>query len=183
MNNKSTMQKFVILSVIGILSLFTSAAQQKTAKETINWMTLEQVEAKMKEEPRPILIDLYTDWCGWCKVMDKKTYSNTQVIRYLNDKFYNVKLNAESRSEFSFKGKKYSYNPEYKTNDIAIFLTGGQLSYPTTVIIPDNNSYPQPIAGFLEVDKMELITTYFGENLFGKQSFESYARRFKPHWK
>lgn len=176
------MQKFAILSVILVSAVLLSAHVPKE-KETLNWLTLTEVEAKLKEQPRPVLIDLYTDWCGWCKVMDKKTYTNEQLIKYLNEKFYVVKLNAETRSELSWKGKIYSFNPQYKTNDIALYLTAGQLAYPTTVIIPSGNDEPQPIPGMLEVKDMELITTYFGENQYGKVPFNSYAKRYKHQWK
>jgi uncharacterized protein YyaL (SSP411 family) len=176
------MQKFVFLSVILLSSVLFISFHQKE-KEKLNWISLAEVEAKLKEQPRPVLIDLYTDWCGWCKVMDKKTYTNEQLIQYLNEKFYIVKLNAETRSQVSWKGKTYNFNPQYRTNDFAVYLTSGQLSYPTTVIIPVNNSEPQPIAGMLEVKDMELITTYFGENKYGKVPFDSYARRYKHQWK
>lgn len=177
------MQKFVFLFLLPLPVLFTTQAQTKKNGETIQWLTLEEAEAKMKEQPRPILIDLYTDWCGWCKVMDKKTYTQKDLIRYVNQKFYAVKLNAETRAGLTWKGKNYLFNPQYKTHDLAIYLTGGELSYPTTVFIPDYNSEPQPIAGYLEINHMETITTYFGEKMYGKQPFESYARRYKPQWK
>lgn len=177
------MQKFAFKSIIPVLLMLLCSFQQKEPKEQLNWLTLADVEAKLKEQPRPVLIDLYTDWCGWCKVMDKKTYTNAQLINYLNEKFYVVKLNAETRDEINWKGKLYRFNPQYKTNDIALYLTGGELAYPTTVIIPADDSSPQPIAGMLEVKDMELITTYFGENKYGKVSFDSYARNYKHQWK
>ncbi len=176
------MQKFAFLSFILFSGLLFFSFTQKE-KEKINWLTLTEVEEKMKTEPRPVLIDLYTDWCGWCKVMDKKTYANSNVAQYINEKFYAVKLNAESRSNFSWKGKTYAFNPQYKTNDFAVYLTNGQLSYPTTVIIPVNSKEPQSIAGMLEVKEMELIATYFGEDKFGKIPFDNYARTYKPQWK
>jgi uncharacterized protein YyaL (SSP411 family) len=72
-------------------------------------MSLKDVELAMQKEKRPILIDLYTDWCGWCKVMDKKTYTNKKVIEYLQDKFYPVKLDAETRERITWNGKNLCF--------------------------------------------------------------------------
>jgi len=175
------MQKVPFLSVI--LFLLTSF-QQIAPKEKLEWLTLQEAEQKLKTETRPILVDLYTDWCGWCKVMDKKTYSNQQLIKYLNQKFYVVKLNAESKADIIWKGKTYRFNAAYKTHDIALTFTKGELAYPTTVIIPaTDDSEPQAIAGMLEVKEMEMVTKYFGENNYGKISFDAYAKQFKPSWR
>ena len=69
------------------------------AQETpVKWMSFEQAIEKSKTEKRKIFIDVYTDWCGWCKVMDKNTFSETQVAKILNEMFYPVKLDAEQRA-------------------------------------------------------------------------------------
>ena len=175
------MQKVPFLSVI--LFLLFSSFQVNAPKEKLQWLSLEEAEQKAKQEPRPILIDLYTDWCGWCKVMDKKTYSNQQVISYLNRKFYVVKLNAETKQDITWKGKVYHYNSGYKTHELAIALTNGELAYPSTVIVPVHESAPQAISGMLEVKEMELITKYFGDDQYGKVSFDDYAKKFRPSWR
>jgi thioredoxin-related protein len=177
------MQKVPFLIFILLLTAGISSFQQNTPKEKLQWLSLQEAEQKSKTEPRPILIDLYTDWCGWCKVMDKKTYTNQKLIQYLNQKFYVVKLNAETRAEIIWRGKSYNFHPTYKTNEIALELTNGELAYPTTVILPIDNSTPQPIAGMLEVEEMEMIAKYFGENKYGSVSFDDYAKNFKPSWK
>ncbi len=177
------MQKVSFLSIILFIVISFSSFQQNTSKERLQWITLEEAEKKLKQEPRPILVDLYTDWCGWCKVMDRKTYTNQDLIKYLNQKFYTVKLNAETKNDITWKGKIYSFNSAYKTHEIALAFTKGELAYPTTVILPVDESDPQAIAGMLEVKEMEMITRYFGENKYGKISFDDYARNFKPGWK
>ena len=163
------------------LLIISCAPRPAATGGKLNWMTLQEVENGLQKEVRPVLIDLYTDWCGWCKVMDKKTYADKNVSSYLQQKFYTVKVDAESRSAISWQGKTYAYNTGYRTNDFAVYLTKGELAYPTTVIIPPDGE-PQAIPGFLSPNEMELIVKYFGEGNFGKVSFETFQKSFKSGW-
>jgi len=153
----------------------------KNTAEKLKWMSLDEAAADLKKEKRPVLIDLYTDWCGWCKAMDKKTYNNKDVTAYVQQKFYPVKFDAEGHKSITWNGRTYDFNPRHKTHDFAIYLTNGNLSYPTTVIIPVDGE-PQAIPGFLAPNEFELIAKYFGEGKFGKVSFDEYQKSFKSQW-
>lgn len=176
------MQSLKLLVLFGWISVFACAQKPTAGFAKVEWMTLEEAANSMQKEKRPILIDLYTDWCGWCKVMDKKTYSNKNVSTYLQQKFYSVKLNAEGNKNIQWNGKTYKFNANYKTHDFAIYLTGGQLSYPTTVIIPVEELQPQAIPGYLEPKDLEMIVKYFGEGKFGKVPFNQFQQQFKSSW-
>lgn len=167
---------------IAFFSLLVVLVMAFRKNEATEWISLDQAQVNLKSEKRPVLIDLYTDWCGWCKVMDKKTYSNRKVSEYLKQKFYTVKVNAESEKEIRWMGKQYGFNSRYKTNEFALYLTRGQLSYPTTVIIPTDGSGPQAIPGYLPPSDFELIVKYFGEGQYGKVPFEEYRKNFKKSW-
>jgi thioredoxin-related protein len=172
-----------ILFYLSIAILFLAfSSNRKPSSDEVEWMTLPQAEAAIQKEKRPILIDLYTDWCGWCKVMDKKTYSNKNVAKYVHEKFYAVKINAESKDIINFNGRSFQYNAHYKANDFAIFLTQGRLEFPTTIILPSDGSSPQAIPGYLEPKDFELIAKYFGEGEYGRTPFEKYSRNFKASW-
>jgi thioredoxin-related protein len=145
-------------------------------------MTLDEAAASLKKEKRPVLMDLYTDWCGWCKVMDKKTYSKEAVVEYLQRKFYVVKVNAESRDAMLWEGRRFEYNAGYRVNEFALWLTQGRLEFPTTVILPSDGTGPQAIPGYLEAKDLELVVKYFGEGAYGKVPFADYQKSFKASW-
>lgn len=91
---------------IGLLLIAANFAQ---AQEKIEWLKFEEAVAATEANPKMLLVDVYTDWCGWCKKMDKETFTDPAVIKYINESFYAVKMNAEdNKRSFDFKGKKYT---------------------------------------------------------------------------
>jgi thioredoxin-related protein len=113
--------------------------------------------------------------------MDRKTYSNKQVAAYLQDKFYPVKVDAESRSVINWNGKTYHFSPDYRSNEFAMYVTGGKLEFPTTVIIPPGGE-PQAIPGYMEPRELELLVKYFGDGNYKKMSFDEFQKNFKASW-
>lgn len=147
----------------------------------VAWMSIEDAAGKLQQEKRPVLIDLYTTWCGWCKEMDRKTYSNKKVAEYIQDKFYPVKVDAETHQVINWQGRAYAFSPQYRSNEFALYLTHGQLEFPTTVIIPPGD-VPQAIPGFLEPKDLELLVKYFGDGAYKTEGFEEYQKKFKASW-
>jgi thioredoxin-related protein len=176
------MQKGKLFFLSAWLAIFSCAHKPAPSADRLKWMNLVDATESLQKEKRPVLIDLYTDWCGWCKVMEKKTYSNKNVMQYVQEKFYPVKVNAESRETITWNGKSYSFNPNYRTNDFAVYVTQGRLEFPTTVFIPADGGEPQAIPGYLEPKDFELIVKYFGDGGYGKISFEEYRKNFKASW-
>jgi thioredoxin-related protein len=153
----------------------------ETAPKSIAWLTVDEAAAKLQQEPKPVLIDLYTTWCGWCKQMDRKTYSNKQVAQYLTDKFYTVKLDAETHNTVSWQGKTYQFDPQYRCNQFAVYLSHGQLEFPTTIIIAPGYE-PQAIPGYMEPKEIEMLLKYFGEGAYRNKSFDEYRQGFRGSW-
>lgn len=154
---------------------------EATTGPALDWLNLEEAAGKLQKEQRPILIDLYTTWCGWCKQMDKKTYSNKQVAAYLREKFYPVKLDAETHAVINWKGREYRFNTGYRSNEFALYLTHGRLEFPTTIIIPPGGE-PQAIPGYMEPKELELLVKYFGEGKYNQLSFDDWQKSFRSSW-
>jgi thioredoxin-related protein len=160
-----------------------SEKKTKTAQQGIQWISLEEAEAKMKVEPKKVYIDLFTDWCYWCKVMDKKTFTNPSVIDYLNQHFYCIHIDAETKDSILFQGKKYGRLPNSKTNDLAAQWMKDRISYPSSIFMEEGFVNPQPVPGYLEIPVMEMILKYFGENKHKTTPWETWSKTFKGVWK
>ncbi len=175
------MQKVKTFFVL-ILTVTVIASFIRPAKEKINWLSLQQVQEAYKKQPRPILVDVYTDWCGWCKVMDKETYSKEHVAAYINEHYYAVKFNAESRDSAMLGSKKYGYNSEYRSNDLAVYLLFGQMSFPSTVFLSTPDARPAPLPGYMKPSELEAPLKYFGDGNFQKQDYPQFMKDFKSSW-
>ncbi|MBT8189299.1 MAG: DUF255 domain-containing protein [Bacteroidia bacterium] len=122
----------------------------------LEWLTFEQA-AKMKNKgSKKYLVDVYTDWCGWCKVMDKQTFTNPEVQAFLNENFHVIKFNAEQKEAIDFRGKKYEWLPAGRrgVNKLAMELLGSRLSYPTLVYLDENMNKIRSSPGFKKPDQL-----------------------------
>jgi thioredoxin-related protein len=171
---------FSFILFASIATVFLSFAPKP--KEKINWITMQELNEQYAKNPKPILIDLYTSWCGWCKVMDSKTYTHQKLVKYVNEHYYAVKFDAESREIITFNNKIYKYNVQYKTNELALYLTSGQLSYPTTVFMSGVSSQPAPLAGYMKPKEIEGPLKYFGEKADVKETFVAFNKRLHTEW-
>lgn len=127
------MRHFILLF---ILLIFVTSCNQNSNELT--WLSIQQAsEAASASNKKKFLVDVYTDWCGWCKVMDKKTFTDPELIKYLNENFHVVKFNAEQRESIKFKGKDYSWVASGRNgvNTLALELLNGRMSYPSLVYL------------------------------------------------
>jgi len=176
------MDKKALAALIVCFFVFSFGKVKPTVKEKINWLSLADVNLKMKTEPRPVLIDLYTNWCYWCKVMDKKTYNNAEVISYINAHFYAVRLNAETKDTVVWDNKDYTFNLNDKINNFALYATQGQLAFPNTIIFPEVQNQPASIPGFMEPKEIEVILKYFGDGNYKSENFSEFSKKFETTW-
>lgn len=142
----------------------TSESQSTTAQEQVateaatgglNWLSIQAAADHKNEEGKMFFVDVYTDWCGWCKVMDNKTFSDPTVQKALNERFHLVKFNAEQKDAISFNNKKYEWQNAGRNgiNALAVEFLGGEMGFPSYVFL-DKNKKPFKVAkGFMPVDQ------------------------------
>jgi thioredoxin-related protein len=147
MTKQKSLFLFPFAIVLQLLLLTSSSFAQKP---TIKWVTWEQAIESNKTVKKKIVVDAYTDWCGWCKVMDRKTFADSAVAAYMNENFYCVKLNAEQKDSIVYKGYTFKYRPEYKTHELAISLLNSEMSYPSFVFLNEQEQRITVLKGYYE---------------------------------
>ncbi|WP_052444246.1 thioredoxin family protein [Flammeovirga sp. OC4] len=121
------MNKISIILLIGFAVVFSYSFKTLKVKGEISWKSADEAIASSVKDGKPIFIDVYTDWCGWCKILDKKTFQNSDVVDYVSDNYHAVKLNPEKDGSFQFKGKDYTNESFALSHDVN--------SYPAIIVI------------------------------------------------
>jgi thioredoxin-related protein len=95
-----------MVRLILVLMMVIFLAEKLTAQE-VNWLSFSQLDSAMAAEARPVFIDFYTEWCTYCRKMDKRVFTRPEVSQILNETYYAVKMDAETREVFLFDGKEW----------------------------------------------------------------------------
>lgn len=150
------------------------AAMAQDEETSVDWMTFEEAVAKSKIEKRKIFIDVYTDWCGWCKVMDKKTFSEPAVAKLLNEEYYPVKFNAEQRGDVLFRGTTFKFVEHGRggTHQLAAALLNNQLSYPSTVFLNEDFAIIYILKGYHQAPEFHKLAAFIGGDYYKTTKME-----------
>jgi uncharacterized protein YyaL (SSP411 family) len=168
------MKKLIIILLLVAPALLLSAQT-----ETVKWYSIEEAVSLAKSNPRPIFVDAYTDWCGWCKKLDKETFSHPVIADILNTKYYAVKFDAEGKEPVTFQGRQFVNDGSLgKTHQLAYALLQGKLGYPTVVFLTANSELITPVSGFKTPVQIEPMLVYFAGTGWQKQSYEDFMKTF-----
>lgn len=168
---------------VAISLLFTcQALSATTVSDTIKWMNMEDAMQVAAEKPMKIMIEVYTDWCVWCKKMDENTFQDEYIARYINENFYPIRFNAQQKEAVKFEGKVFKFvksgNGGY--HELAARLLKGRLSYPAIVFMDESSDLIQIISGYKSPMQFMQMITYFGEDRHRSTPWSTYKKSFVP---
>lgn len=166
---------------IFVLSVFSLFSQNET-DGLVQWLSFKEAQEKNKTESKPFLIDVYTNWCGWCKVMMRTTYSNPNIAGYINNYFYPIKFNAETKDTIEFDGQKYfSTNVNYPKapHQLAVKFLGSNLAYPSTVFLSSDLKTSFLSQGYLKEQDIEPFLIFMVEGVYKTTPFNIFQKLFK----
>lgn len=138
---------FLLLSLI-VFSPFSNAQ--------IEWLSWEEAIVRNKQAPKKIMVDIYTEWCGWCKKMDKSVFADPVIAKYVSDNFYAVKFDAEQRESLEYSGHTFKFKADAGrrgSHELAITLLEGRMSYPSIVYLDEGENRISISPGFKPADK------------------------------
>ncbi len=165
------MKKYIVALLLACLGT--------TAFAQIQWVSFEEAMALAKKDGKPVLVDVYTDWCGWCKRLDATTYRDSAVVAFINAHFHATKFNAETTDKITYHDTVYVN--QNKTHDLAIKLLDGRLSYPTTlfIVVDEINDYTAAVPGYQTRESIQPYLFYFSEKVYSSRSlWESFLKGF-----
>lgn len=185
------LMKRILLVLVALVTMTSLTYADKKDKSSaaddsteIHWLSIDEVQVKMHEHPKKVYMDMYTDWCGWCKRMEATTFKNPNLIRYMNENYYCVRFNAERKDTIRFMGKSYYFDPQTRANTLAAELMRGQMSYPTSIYMDEMFQNPNPIPGYQDVPTMEMLLKFMHDVPNKSQSaFDAYHKSFKATWR
>jgi thioredoxin-related protein len=179
------MKNLISAGVLAILVITLVSMAPETADHeedaTVQWMTFEQAVEKSKTEKRKIFIDVYTDWCGWCKVMDKKTFNEPAVAKLLNTKYYPVKFNAEQREDVVFQGTTFKFIDQggRGTHQLAAALLNNQLSYPSVVFLNEQYAIIHIQKGYTQAPAFHKIAEFIGGDHYKTTKMDAWEPQYQ----
>jgi thioredoxin-related protein len=182
------MRYLTVISLAAALGLLSLAAQLKnpqpapTPAVAMKWYSFEEAVALNKTKPKKIMIDVYTDWCGWCKRMDKGAFVDPAVAEYMNANYYPVKLNAEQKEEIVFGRDTFRYvqsDGQRGIHTLAYSLLDGQMGYPSIVYLDEQYRRIMVSPGYKESPDLMKELKFAAEGHYNKTSWEEYREQQK----
>lgn len=166
-----------LLIAAGLVAFTVQKPAVAPVAPTLKWYTWEEAAELNKTTPKKIFVDVYTDWCGWCKRMDKSTFADSTVSAYLAANFYPVKLNAEQKADIQFNGQTFKFMDNGNgrgVHTLAYSLLEGQMGYPSFVFLNEKYERIMISPGYKEPKDIITELKFAAEEHYNNTTWEKY---------
>lgn len=173
------------LVVLCMLAINFNVVAQKKKNNLINWVTFESLDSLLAVAPKKIMINIYTNWCGYCKAMEKEVFKNDSAANFINENYYAINFDAEQKNNILFNNTEYRARMKYEnimTHELVMQLLNGAISYPSVVILNEKKKVVGVEAGYQALFQMEGMLKYFVSESFLKEPYNDYVRKLIFSW-
>jgi outer membrane protein OmpA-like peptidoglycan-associated protein len=174
--------KFIAIILFFALDGMKLQAQTENTSGKIHWYSFEDGARLNAQTHKKVFIDIFTDWCGWCKELDKSTFTNPSIVKLMNDNFIAVKLNAERKDTIYFNGYMFvNPNPNgvRSPNQLASSMLKGKMMYPSMVFMDDSMRIITTVQSYLKPAELEPILAYISQNKYNKMGYDTFKMGYK----
>lgn len=149
-----------------------------TEKKGVHWYSWEEAMKLQEKEPRDIIIDVYTDWCGWCKRMDAATFKDPAVGDFVNENFYAIKFDAEQKETIVFSGHEFKFLNAGRRgiHELAYSIMDGRASYPTVVYFNSKMQRVMISPGYKDSDAIMKELKFVADKEYAKTTWQDYKK-------
>lgn len=187
------MNRFILFILICFVLTTNCTAQRKDAAHNskVHWVSLQEAIELQKKDPKPLMIDVYTKWCGPCRMMSQNTFETDSVSDFLNKHYYAVKFDAEGNDSITMHGQTF-VNKDYVPNTpgrgavhpLAMYLNVS--AYPTLIFMDDKLNFLAPIVGYKTPSQIEIYLRLFSADQYKSitttDQWQAHERGFVPTW-
>jgi thioredoxin-related protein len=152
----------MLLAIFALRSLLFAGENSN-----LRWHNFNEGITEAKKTNKKVLIDVYTDWCSWCKKMDASTYSDKEVTEYLGERYVLIKLNAESEKKLSYKDKQYT--------ERELAAAFGISGYPSTLFLKSDGEPITIYPGFADAKRFKDVLSFIAEDHYLTKKFQDYV--------
>jgi len=162
-----------ILSLTVFLLLFGAGHAVAGPPRRLEWRTWDRGLEEARTAGLPVLVDVYTEWCGWCRRMDADVYSRPEVLDYLSRKFVTIKLDAEAQEPARYDGQDFTSR--------TLAARFGVSGYPTTIFLRPEGAHLANVPGYVDADRFLLLLRYVGDGHMDRGvTFDDFVKRSAP---